>query len=321
MHTNRTIRDILVEILDQEIEAQEEVLFAPSPGNGGDALISLSAYKLLDSAKIKYTEIDITRPIPNLSNRTVIFGGGGGLVPLYSAASDFIAKCEKAAKKTVILPQTIRGLDELLKTLSSSFYIFTRDKESFDYASSICKAPHIFLAEDLALSLDAKQILSHPESIVRHILRRGRVSKYDLKISIIEELRWITILSFGHFSKIKHKTLFAIRSDKESTVKPSPNHPNFDISALLENNDMSKSGAAITTYRMLKFISLFDRVVTDRLHVGIAGHLLGIETMLLDNSYGKISSIYRNSLSESKHIRIIKKEEYEKLTNSSSSKN
>jgi exopolysaccharide biosynthesis predicted pyruvyltransferase EpsI len=39
-----------------------------------------------------------------------------------------------------------------------------------------------------------------------------------------------------------------------------------------------------------------DAVVTNRLHIGIAGVLLGKRVQLYDNSYGKIRDVYQSSL-------------------------
>lgn len=49
---------------------------------------------------------------------------------------------------------------------------------------------------------------------------------------------------------------------------------------------------------LLKALDQPDAILTDRLHLGISGALLGKEVFLMDNVYGKISGIYELSLRE-----------------------
>ena len=48
----------------------------------------------------------------------------------------------------------------------------------------------------------------------------------------------------------------------------------------------------------MKALDQPDAILTDRLHLGISGALLGKEVFLMDNVYGKISGIYELSLRE-----------------------
>ena len=59
---------------------------------------------------------------------------------------------------------------------------------------------------------------------------------------------------------------------------------------------------------MLKALSRFDFVRTDRLHVGIAAALTGADVELLDNSYGKLSGVYAQSLHTLPHVSFNKQE-------------
>jgi exopolysaccharide biosynthesis predicted pyruvyltransferase EpsI len=47
---------------------------------------------------------------------------------------------------------------------------------------------------------------------------------------------------------------------------------------------------------LLDTIGRADVIVTNRLHIGIAGALLGKRVQLYDNSYGKIRDVYESSL-------------------------
>jgi exopolysaccharide biosynthesis predicted pyruvyltransferase EpsI len=47
---------------------------------------------------------------------------------------------------------------------------------------------------------------------------------------------------------------------------------------------------------LLGTIGRADVIVTNRLHIGVAGALLGKRVRLYDNSYGKIRDVYQASL-------------------------
>ena len=55
----------------------------------------------------------------------------------------------------------------------------------------------------------------------------------------------------------------------------------------------------------ISFISKYDVVVSTRLHAGVVAALLGKKTYLLDNSYGKISGVYADWLSDMNNVQMI----------------
>ena len=74
---------------------------------------------------------------------------------------------------------------------------------------------------------------------------------------------------------------------------------------------MDKTFSKILANAFLAMIDTVDVVVTDRLHVGICGYLLGKEVVLIDNSYGKLSSVYQYSCQEFENVALIKAEDLE----------
>ncbi len=49
---------------------------------------------------------------------------------------------------------------------------------------------------------------------------------------------------------------------------------------------------------LLSILKELDIVISDRLHICIAGLLAGCRVYFLDNNYGKLSGVYRQSLSD-----------------------
>jgi len=54
--------------------------------------------------------------------------------------------------------------------------------------------------------------------------------------------------------------------------------------------------AQINVRRAVRTLSRGRIVVTDRLHAAVLGTLLGLPVIAMDNSYGKVSSIYNDYL-------------------------
>ena len=55
-------------------------------------------------------------------------------------------------------------------------------------------------------------------------------------------------------------------------------------------------------YMLLHAVNAVDVVVTDRLHVSIAAAMAGRETMMIDNSYGKLSGVHEQSMKSLSHV-------------------
>lgn len=299
---------ILSEVLDEEIRTREEVLFIPSPGNGGDALISFQAYELLAKLKVNFSTVSFDHIPQSFEGKIVIIGGGGGLVPHYKFLPELLSNAAASAKKVVVLPQSVRGLDSLLQSLAKNVYLLTRDRPSLSHVSTLALNANIYESSDLALDIDSPKMFSMPPSTIAYLRHQLSISKYHFRIGVQRTFAWALLVTSTRLRQILtgNHTLIAIRSDIEATITPPKGKRNVDISAHLEYNDMSRLGAELTTYRMLKYISLHKKVITNRLHVGIGAHLLGIETKLLDNSYGKIAAVYEQSLIKSKSLKLIK---------------
>ena len=88
------------------------------------------------------------------------------------------------------------------------------------------------------------------------------------------------------WKKTGRGTLNAFRTDNESLLNRVP-RPNFDISSM---------GREYHHSLILDTLANFEAVNTDRLHVSIAGALLGKKVRVFEGNYHKIKSIYEYSL-------------------------
>ena len=90
-------------------------------------------------------------------------------------------------------------------------------------------------------------------------------------------------------TKLGHP-LISLRRDKERNAQSVDPDRNWDIS-LLGNATTSHQG-------FIDLVARFDRIYTDRLHVAIAGSMLGSEVRLFEGNYDKNSGVFEASLKD-----------------------
>ena len=172
----------------------------------------------------------------------------------------------------ILLPHTIFGFESIVnRCLSDNLTIFCRDKTSYVLCALANKLnmKNIFLDEDMAFHI-SKNILD----------------------------QFINIKGTG--------TAYCFRTDSESAnLVPIP----------IENKDISLSwngnlwgNKELTKYvvkSLLSYLSQFESIRTDRLHIAILGSLLERKVFLYPNSYFKNRSVYEMSLCNKSNIFFI----------------
>ena len=91
------------------------------------------------------------------------------------------------------------------------------------------------------------------------------------------------------------RVLNAFRTDGESTGIARP-ADNFDLSSIYDGWVAPEGFARFAVRDFLAIAERYDEIRTNRLHVGIAGALLGKRVILYDNSYGKNRAVWEHSL-------------------------
>ena len=94
--------------------------------------------------------------------------------------------------------------------------------------------------------------------------------------------------------RMKH-VLNCFRTDQEKSDIDIPSD-NVDLSSIFSYGVDSKEKAFYVCYRLLNFINSYEEIRTNRLHVAIAGALLGKEVKLYSNSYYKCEAVYEFSI-------------------------
>ena len=245
----------VVRLLSFFASQQEEIKYVPNPGNAGDALIALATILSFKKLGVKFS---LHGPKTVFSdNDTVVYGGGGNLVPMYQDASSCI-KNNLHVQRLVLLPHTIAGNVELLQSLGRNTFIFARERISFRHIVSNMNYPeNCFIDHDLAFSLNC---------------------------SAIE-----TSVKLGHLN--------AFREDCERTgivipvgnVDLSRKYTLPGCTFIWKNIIASVSG-------LVSAISSASSISTNRLHIAILASLLNKQTKFYGNSYYKNQAVFEYSI-------------------------
>ena len=263
----------------------ERVLFAPNPGNAGDSVIACAEYQIFDRLGINYQIVSHDVSVAETAGEIVFYGGGGNLVDPYPNARDFIARHHEGVKRLVILPHTIAAYPELITALGNNVDIICREQLSHDYVSRFVNLANVHLMDDAAFLLDVRRLMGKVGIAECAWLQRPlRTAKRSVRM-------WL------HAFRNRHQanTLNSFRGDVEGTGR-SGVEANFDVSQMLAADSMSVAESVSAARSVVDFISRFDVVRTDRLHVCIVSLLLGKEVHFFDNSYGKNRAVYEFSM-------------------------
>jgi exopolysaccharide biosynthesis predicted pyruvyltransferase EpsI len=271
------------------LKKYERVYFCPNPGNAGDSLLAHVTYELFDEYNIKYQILKEQGFNP--TDKILLYGGGGNLVPYYPHARNFILKYHHLVKKLIILPHSIDGNEDLLKKMNENVDIITREEVTYNHVKKNALRANVFLADDLGFSLNVEKIVSKIPRFSLHLV--------NLKLPV-------RILLQGNYTEMKHRArklfqnekkyfLNCFRTDQEKSDIDIPSD-NVDLSSIFSYGVDSKEKAFYVCYRLLNFINSYEEIRTNRLHVAIAGALLGKEVKLYSNSYYKCEAVYEFSI-------------------------
>lgn len=284
------------------------ILFCPNPGNAGDSAIALGTFQLLDqvrrSCKVVRWDDDF-----DSTGKLLVYGGGGNLgSPKYEEARHFIEQHHLRADRMVILPHTVRGNEDLLHQIGENVDLFCRERVSYDWVQKHVASSNVHLADDMAFRIDVEELLdqygrSKSElvgrigngvwlSLLERIpLREAKTTDFQINgrlgITALYQLMRCTVF--------QGRLLSAMRTDAERTSQ-NGTLGNVDVSRVFEYGVHPFSRAREATVCLLAYLDQFDRIVTNRLHIGILAALLQKEVDFYPNNYFKNKAVYEFSM-------------------------
>lgn len=266
----------------------KDLRYVPNAGNAGDALIAAGTWQLFDELGLS--------PIPSRSadlrpGDIALYGGGGNLVNEYRDCAEFLEQCLRVGTpRALVMSQSVRGHEALLRRLDARFTIACREQESFERVRESGTQAKLIFAPDLALGLDVPRLFERCQELP---LRAELVKDLTLTGRLPTYLRWRTRLL--RLSLECRSTMHIIRGDAEA-VAGVQGQSRWDVSALYWSEFLLRSEVDFVTRDLLAFVQSAREVVTNRLHAGVAAALVGRRVTYSDNSYGKIRAVYESSL-------------------------
>lgn len=275
------LKDFLLGIKD----TKGTIYYRPNGGNAGDALINLGFYELANSINLNYTIFE-ARHLSGLSEADIVLvAGGGTIVPEWRSTTDFLNVLLTKRCRVVILPQSIRDADEVMKKTRKGDVVFLREKYSYDYCKSLGIDAEVYLDDDTALYVDVNKI------------KASRVKILTSRFYRLRNIIRIFLLLYHKIRSFFIKDISAIRVDSESANKNSNKIYN-DLSLVAAFGSSTVDDDYFQAKVFLNLIDSYNNITTDRLHVLIAAFLLGKKVYVKNNSYYKILGVYQNSLSK-----------------------
>lgn len=277
------------------------ISYIPNPGNGGDALIAAATYQLFDDLGLKYCIVN--RDLDSYDGQTLVYSGGGNLGLMKNFSARLLLRVHRGVKRLVILPHTIKEVTPLLNEFGSNVDIICRERISYEYVKNSTVSANVYLADDVALSLNVKQLLGTSHTWldkttvgVEYFTKKlGLLKGQSPSLSAVRHLFMAEELLNKMRNTATGETLNAFRTDSEKTGVLIP-VDNVDVSEVLTLGVETRKMAYMASYYFLTFLNGYSVINTNRLHVCIGGALLGKKINFYPNNYFKCRAVYDYSL-------------------------
>jgi len=277
----------------------EVIYYRANPGNAGDALIAAGAFILFRQAGLNVKILDLKDF--DASGKIVVYAGGGNLVGIYPEAREFFERFHETAKMLILLPHTVAGNEILLDKLGENVILFAREKVTHEHLIKHASGAKVYLDKDLAFNIQPSDFLNRKNIGLISVLVRKIFYRLQGKSESFSRLPQPALMLKNTWFELKFKLLRNtdvgnfFREDVERALKVVPDD-NADLSVIYEYGTRNDAITDYTTSRLMKFISRFSKVRTDRLHVCIAAALMGKKVEFFPNSYFKCRAVYEFSL-------------------------
>jgi exopolysaccharide biosynthesis predicted pyruvyltransferase EpsI len=194
-------------------------------------------------------------------------GGGGAFIHAEASLVRVVREWHRYARCLVVLPHTYLGQEDLLAEFGSNVELFARERVSHGQLQSHARGAKVHLAHDMAFELDLEKAMGCRTPIARESFAPKR---------LFRRYRWM-LLEKGRRRLFGHRVLHCFRTDNEHTSIPL---------------------ACRATRMIIRSFSHYDEIQTNRLHLAVAGALLGKRVRFHANSYHKCRSVYDFSIKE-----------------------
>ena len=260
------------------------------PGNAGDALI-ISALQLFireHGLELKLIGLQDIADLKSRGESGYILNAAGNLTHHFKGGWQNLALARQEGLNVFVLPCSLNPSDEQWQLFKSGDVIAGRECRTVELASQ-CTTAEVFLSHDLTLYPTGewwKSLVQDERVGCRDYFRYWRFKQYGLANGV-----------FAWFDQVVRKSeLSAYRKDREKT-EVVRSRWNVDVSSWLGPSSLDSWEAnQECAARLLYLLTQFKHVKTNRLHVAIACHILGISCAMRPNSYFKNEEVFKHSL-------------------------
>lgn len=247
-----------------------KIKYIPNQGNAGDSLIGLATLQLFDELELDY---EICKPTEVFEGQIILYGGGGSLIRKYQGSKKFLLNNHQK-NDIIVLPHSFHDCDDLLGNLSKRVVLIAREKISYDYIKSRMKnSDSALISDDMAFHI--KNINKYKNT---SCVGACNAFRFDDELSDSNE----------HVEVPEDNKDISIDFQRPMFMK------NWNLSD--DINIQVEKNLSIATDNIFSYLSKFQIVNTNRLHVGIAAALLGKKVNLYRGSYHKIAGVYDFSM-------------------------
>lgn len=287
--------------INQCLKDLDHFYFLPNKGNLGDILIAASEFQYFDANDLNYNVYDVLSEEIFDKPFNLVYGGGGIWYHLYKKDYEQIVEIFKSnlLKKCVILPSSFYDCEDVINTLDERFTVFCREKQSYNYCISLNNKAKFILANDMVIDSDFEIYNQkfYNKSQIEKFINNLNYQKLKQYIYLYKKYKKAKSTAYEQIQQMSNfKVGYLLRSDREKNVQLNSNLKTLDVSSLIGGFACDKSFNYLCSKLFLEIIDKFDIVITDRLHVGICATKLGKQVLLFDNTYKKITEVYKFSL-------------------------
>ena len=234
----------------------QKIKYVPNGGNAGDDLIAYATLQIFRELKLDF---EMCVPWDQFNGDLLIYGGGGSLIHNYTFSREFLERNYKH-NKIIVLPHTVNCHHDVLNKLPANTTIITREETSYNYVKKHMNHPeNVFISDDMAFHTKGVELYKEEKGI-------GECN--------------------------------AFRLDSERTnIKVPENNKDVSTDFMCCVKWMSpEQRIDVSSDNLFSYLCKFNEINTNRLHISIAGALLGKKVNFYPNSYYKNKAVFDFSM-------------------------
>jgi pyruvyl transferase EpsO len=295
---HREFDDELSAVLDGA-RGRVAVLDFPRHDNAGDSLIwsgEMTAMKRLGLQPAYIADLGRYDPVAMkraVGDGPILFHGGGNfgdIWPLFQDERDRVVR-ENPDRRIICLPQTIRFRSRARAQVTNDIFaghggvtVLARDRRSLQHAREVLPDVDVRYCIDAALGNEAFRPAAAPSSAIVALQRQDQESAG----SFASNEAGVTLDDWGHEGV--DRAAWAAARFPLAVYKRVPPAAKRAILPLVRQQYPRM--VELNLRSAVRKLSRGRVVVTDRLHAHVLASLLGINHVVLENSYGKIRPIF-----------------------------